>query len=96
MLINESAILLNLLSIALMGLLTAIALLVLVWPFTARYITQLSACTQQKVLWLFVATPWAASIICVFIFFFFPISTGQLPLAGPIYPLAPSVCVSFG
>ena len=68
MLINESAILLNLLSIALMGLLTAIALLVLVWPFTARYITQLSACTQQKVLWLFVATPWAASIICVFVF----------------------------
>lgn len=69
MLINESAILLNLLSIALMGLLAAIALLVLVWPFTARYITQLSACTQQKVLWLFVATPWAASIICVFVFF---------------------------
>ena len=68
MLINESAILLNLLSIALMGLLAAIALLVLVWPFTAHYITQLSACTQQKVLWLFVATPWAASIICVFVF----------------------------
>ena len=68
MLMNESAILLNLLSIALMGLMAAIALLVLVWPFTARYITQLSACTQQKVLWLFVATPWAASIICVFVF----------------------------
>lgn len=68
MLINESAILLNLLSIALMGLLAATALLVLVWLFTARYIEQLSACAQQKVLWLFVVTPWTVSIICVFVF----------------------------
>ena len=86
MLINESAILLNLLSIALMGLLTAIALLVLVWPFTARYITQLSACTQQKVLWLFVATPWAASIICVFIFFFLPYFNRTAPFGWADLP----------
>ncbi|MBR9910299.1 MAG: M56 family metallopeptidase [Gammaproteobacteria bacterium] len=68
MLINESAILLNLLNIALMGLLAATALLVLFWPIIARHIEQLSACAQQKMLWLFVATPWAASCICVFVF----------------------------
>tara|TARA_R110000850_G_scaffold145408_9_gene267517 strand:- start:300 stop:1280 length:981 start_codon:yes stop_codon:yes gene_type:complete len=68
MLINESAILLNLLSIALMGLLAATVLLVLVWRLTDRYIEQLSACAQKKLLWLFVVAPWVVSIVCVFIF----------------------------
>ncbi len=69
MLINESAMLLNLISIALLGLLAATALLVLLWLFTARYIEQLSPFTQQRVLWLFVVTPWVVSSICVCVFF---------------------------
>ena len=68
MLINEWAMVLNLISIALMGMLAATALLALMWPFTARYIPQLSPSSQQRVLWLFVATPWATSTICVFVF----------------------------
>lgn len=68
MLINESAIILNLLSIALMGLLLATTLLASVWPLAACRITQLSAHTQKKTLWLFVITPWAMSIICVLFF----------------------------
>ena len=68
MLINEWAIVLNLLSIALVGLLAAAVFLALIWPFTVRYIAQLSACTQKKVLWLFMGAPWIASVICVFVF----------------------------
>lgn len=68
MLINEWAIVFNLLSIALMGLLAAAALLALTWPLMARHITLFSAGTQKKLLWLFVVTPWVASILCLFIF----------------------------
>ena len=68
MLIDEWAIILNLLSIALIGLLAATALLALIWPFTARHITQFSACTQKNLLWLVVGTPWIVSVICVFVF----------------------------
>lgn len=68
MLINEWAILLNLLSIALMGLLAATALLASMSPFIAQLITPLSVRTRKKTLWLFVATPWAVSIICVLAF----------------------------
>lgn len=65
MLIDEWAIIINLLSIALIGLLAATVLLASVSPFIARRITQLSAGTQKTTLWLFLATPWAVSIICV-------------------------------
>ncbi len=65
MLINEWAIIINLLSIALIGLLAATALLASVWPFATGHMTQLSAGTQKKTLWLFVATPWIVSTICV-------------------------------
>ncbi|MDO8862054.1 M56 family metallopeptidase [Haliea sp. E1-2-M8] len=68
MLINEWAIIVNLLSIALIGLLVATVLLASVAPFTARRITQLSAGTQKTTLWLFVVTPWAVSIICMMLF----------------------------
>ena len=68
MLINEWAIVFNLLSIALMELLAAAALLALSWPLMARHITLFSAVTQKKLLWLFVVTPWVASILCLFIF----------------------------
>lgn len=68
MLINEGAIVFNLLSIAFMGLLASAALLVLIWPLMARHITLFSAGTQKKLLWLFVVTPWVASIFCLFIF----------------------------
>ncbi|TNE82239.1 MAG: M56 family peptidase [Gammaproteobacteria bacterium] len=68
MLINEPAIILNLLSIALMGLLLATLLLASVWPFMTRHIAQFSAATQKKLLWLFVAAPWGVSIICVSVF----------------------------
>ncbi|WP_461518164.1 M56 family metallopeptidase [Porticoccus sp.] len=65
MLINESAVILNLLSIGLMGLLVATVLLAAVWPFAAHHIAQLSARTQKKTLWLLVAAPWAIGILCV-------------------------------
>jgi len=68
MLINEGAIILNLLSIALMGLLVATALMAVISPFTARLTALLSARAQKKALWLFVAMPWVASIACVLIF----------------------------
>ncbi|MCY4428353.1 MAG: M48 family metalloprotease [Halieaceae bacterium] len=68
MLIDEWAIVFNLLSIALMELLAAAALLALIWPLMARHITLFSAATQKKLLWLFVVTPWVASILCLFIF----------------------------
>ena len=68
MLINEWAIVFNLLSIALMGLLAATALLALIWPLIARHIMLFSAAAHKKLLWLFVVTPWVASILCLFIF----------------------------
>lgn len=68
MLINEGAMILNLLSTALMGLLVATALLAVISPFTARLITLLSSRAQKKALWLFVAMPWIVSIICVLAF----------------------------
>lgn len=68
MLINEWAIVFNLLSIALMGLLAAAALLALIWPLMARHVTLFFAGTHKKLLWLFVVTPWVASILCLFIF----------------------------
>lgn len=68
MIINESAILLNLLCVALICLLFSVVLLVLVWLFSARYVEQLSARVQQRVLWLFVVTPWVVSTICVVAF----------------------------
>lgn len=68
MLINEWAIVFNLLSIALMGLLAAAALLALIWPLIARHIMLFSAAAHKKLLWLFVVTPWVASILCLFIF----------------------------
>ena len=68
MLINEGAMILNLLSIALMGLLVATVLMAAISPFTARLSTLLSARAQKKALWLFVAMPWVASIACVLIF----------------------------
>ena len=68
MLVNEGAMILNLLSIALMGLLAATALLTVISLFTARFITLLSARAQKKTLWLFVAMPWSVSIACVLIF----------------------------
>lgn len=68
MLINEWAIIINLISIALIGLLAATAVLASVSPFAAGHITQLSAGTQKKTLWLFVATPWIVSTICVLLF----------------------------
>ncbi|MDP4639658.1 MAG: M56 family metallopeptidase [Pseudomonadales bacterium] len=68
MLINESAIVFNLLSIALMGLLAAAAVLVLIWPLLARCFALFSAGTQKKLLWLLVVTPWLASSLCLFIF----------------------------
>ena len=68
MIINEAAMFLNLLCIALMGLLVASALLSAMSPFTARLSTLLSARTQKKALWLFVTTPWTVSIICVLVF----------------------------
>ena len=68
MLIDATAILLNLLNIALFGLLAAVALLSLLWPLTAHYLQHLSPFTQQRVLWLFVTTPWVASSICVCVF----------------------------
>ncbi|PHS76279.1 MAG: hypothetical protein COB19_00265 [Porticoccus sp.] len=68
MLINEWAIVFNLLSIALMGLLAAAALLALIWPLMARHITLFFAGTRKKLMWLFVVTPWVAGILCLFIF----------------------------
>lgn len=68
MLINEWAIVFNLLSIALMGLLAAAALLALIWPLMARHIMLFSAGIQNKLLWLFVVAPWVASILCLFVF----------------------------
>ena len=56
MLINEWAIVFNLLSIALMGLLASAVLLALTWPLMARYIKLFFAGTQKKLLWLFVVT----------------------------------------
>lgn len=85
MLINEWAIIFNLLSIAFMGLLASAALLALIWPLMSRHITQFSAGTQKKLLWLFVVTPWVASIICLFIFL--P-SVFQLESALWLTPLA--------
>lgn len=68
MLINEWAIIFNVLSIALIGLLVATVLLISVLPFAARCIKQLSACRQRTTLWMFVATPWLVSLICVLVF----------------------------
>lgn len=85
MLINEWAIVFNLLSIALMGLLAAVALLALIWPSMARHITLFSASTQKKLLWLFVVTPWLASILCLFIFI---LSVFQLESTLWLTPLA--------
>lgn len=68
MLINEWAIVFNLLSIALLGLLAAAALLALIWPLVARHFTLFSAATQKTLLWLFVGTPWVASSLCLVIF----------------------------
>ena len=48
MLINEWAIVFNLLSIALMGLLAATALLALIWPLIARHIMLFSLGSQYS------------------------------------------------
>lgn len=85
MLINEWAIVFNLLGIALMGLLASAVLLALIWPLMARYITLFFAGTQKKLLWLFVVTPWVTSILCLFIFL--P-SVFQLESALWLTPLA--------
>lgn len=69
MLIDTSAILLNLLNIALIGLFAATLLLALVSPYAARRVTQLSAGARQRVLWSFVAAPWFVGIFCAALFF---------------------------
>lgn len=68
MLINEWAIFLNLLSIALMGLLAATILLTLLSPRLLHYIPHLTASTQKKALWLLVSTPGIVGILCVLLF----------------------------
>lgn len=68
MLTDEWAIIFNLLSIALIGLLAATALLLSVWSIAARRIDQLSACTQKSILWFILLTPWAVSLFCVLLF----------------------------
>lgn len=80
MLINEGAVVLNLLSIALMALLVATGLMAVISPFTYHLTTVLSAHAQKHALWLFVATPWAVSIICVLIF-----APSILPVANPLW-----------
>lgn len=79
MIVNEGAMFLNLLCIALMGLLVASALLAAMSLFTARLSTLLSARAQKKALWLFVTTPWTVSIICVLIFVPSLLQAGRLP-----------------
>lgn len=68
MLINESAVMLNLLSIALMGLLAATVLLVVIAPMVVSRVAQLPAGAQKMALWLFVATPWLVGIVCALLF----------------------------
>lgn len=68
MLTNEWAIIFNLLSVALIGLLAATALLALVGSSAVSRLNQLSADTLRTTLWLFLFTPWAVSIICVLLF----------------------------
>ncbi|MFT4768382.1 MAG: Zn-dependent protease with chaperone function [Glaciecola sp.] len=68
MLIDTSAILLNLLNIALIGLFAATLLLFSLSPFFARWATQLSAGARQEILWSFVAAPWLVGILCALLF----------------------------
>lgn len=68
MLINEGAIILNLLSIALLGLLAATALQSFVSSLAVRRISQFSAGAQKIALWGFAITPWIVGFICVLLF----------------------------
>ncbi|MDF1818036.1 MAG: M56 family metallopeptidase [Immundisolibacteraceae bacterium] len=67
MLINQSAMVLNLLSVAVMTLLVATALQALTLLPAARFLARLSPDAQKKALWLFVTTPWGVSIVCVLV-----------------------------
>ncbi|ESZ89438.1 hypothetical protein [Congregibacter litoralis] len=93
MLIDTSAILLNLLNIALIGLFTATLLLCSLAPFAARRAIQLSAGARQGVLWSFVAAPWLVGILCALLFFTVPSRIRKCDLAGPPGALAPPLCV---
>lgn len=75
MLINTSAILLNLLNIALIGVFAATLLLYSVSPFLARRAIQLSAGARTGGLWSFVAAPWVVGILCAL--FFLPALSGS-------------------
>lgn len=68
MLTSEWAAAFNLLSIALLGLLSAGVLLTLMWPLFVRHFRQLPAYTLSRVLWLYVGFPWVVGIGCVFLF----------------------------
>lgn len=68
MLINDAAIVFNLMSIGLLSLLLATALLSFLSPLVTRRIKTLSNPTQKKSLWSYVALPWVISLTCVFVF----------------------------
>jgi Zn-dependent protease with chaperone function len=67
MLISQPAMVLNLLSVAVMTLLVATALQMLTLLPAARFLARLAPDAQKKALWLFVTAPWAVSIVCVLI-----------------------------
>ncbi|MFW0778585.1 MAG: M56 family metallopeptidase [Rickettsiales bacterium] len=64
MLSDGWAIVLNLVSIQLLGLLAATTLLALLFGFLQDQISTLSARSQKTALWLFVLSPWLISVIC--------------------------------